>query len=254
MTGIATTQLSTLTEQQHTAAQTAVVAPLSPLAPEVTLESIVSALSWPANGARPSKQKWKLCEQPSNWYRRTNRGYHLSFSWCPIYSEIRGNYLADVAAKERTTVEQEGVSHHYDSANAAIRQANKEPLLPTSVNVQSTAKEVKKEPQVGKPTVVKEGPSLHQQIEVRPSRGFDILAPQDRQNARYCQSEMWHGEETVEHAIGECPRSHHPTARLPDPFIIATNPHKALDLRELWKAKPDLPGISHPAITQQQLK
>ena len=57
MTGIATTQLSTLTEQQHTAAQTVVVAPLSPLAPEVTLESKVSALSWPANGARPSKPK-----------------------------------------------------------------------------------------------------------------------------------------------------------------------------------------------------
>ena len=70
------------------------------------------------------------------------------------------------------------------------------PLLPTSVNVQSTAKEEKKEPQVGKPTVVKEGPSLHQQIEVRPPRGFDILAPQDRQSARYCQSEYvaWGGE------------------------------------------------------------
>ena len=42
------------------------------------------------------------------------------------------------------------------------------------------------EPQVGKPTVVKEGPSLRQQTEERPSHGPEILDPQDRQNAPYC--------------------------------------------------------------------
>ena len=49
-----------------------------------------------------------------------------------------------MAAKEGTTVEQEGVSHHYDSAKAAIRQATKEPLLPLSVHVASMAKEKRK--------------------------------------------------------------------------------------------------------------
>ena len=38
--------------------------------PRVTLELTVSALSWLANGARPSRPKRKLCEQPSSWYRR----------------------------------------------------------------------------------------------------------------------------------------------------------------------------------------
>ena len=34
-----------------------------------------------------------------------------------------------MAAKEATTVEQEGVGHHYDSAKAATRQATKEPPI-----------------------------------------------------------------------------------------------------------------------------
>ena len=36
----------------------------------VTATLTVSALSQPANCARPSKPKRKLCEQPSNWHRR----------------------------------------------------------------------------------------------------------------------------------------------------------------------------------------
>ena len=38
--------------------------------PQVTIEFTVSALSRPANGARPSKPTRKLCEQPSIWYNR----------------------------------------------------------------------------------------------------------------------------------------------------------------------------------------
>ena len=56
----------------------------------------------------------------------TKRGCHLTFTWCPNDSGIRGNELADVAAKGGTTVEQEGVSHHYNSAKAAIWQSAKE--------------------------------------------------------------------------------------------------------------------------------
>ena len=42
-------------------------------------------------------------------------GCHLTFTWCSSHSGIRGNELAEVADKEGTIVEQEGVSHHYDS-------------------------------------------------------------------------------------------------------------------------------------------
>ena len=50
------------------------------------------------------------------------------------------------------------------------------PLLPTSVYVASTAKEEKNELQVRKPTVAKEGSSLHHQIEERLSTEPEILA------------------------------------------------------------------------------
>ena len=59
----------------------------------------------------------------------TNRGCHLTFTWCPGYSGIRSNESADVAAKEGTTVEQEGVSLYYDSAKEAIRHMTKEPPI-----------------------------------------------------------------------------------------------------------------------------
>ena len=55
-------------------------------------------------------------------------GGHLTVTWCPSHSGVRGNELADVAAIEWTTVEEEGKSHHYDSAKAVIRQAIKEPF------------------------------------------------------------------------------------------------------------------------------
>ena len=49
----------------------------------------------------------------------TKRGYHFTFKWCPNHSGIHGNELADMAAKDVTTVEQDGVGLHYDSAKAA---------------------------------------------------------------------------------------------------------------------------------------
>ena len=103
----------------------------------------------------------------------TNRGCHLTFTWCPSHSGICSNQLADVAAKEGTTVEQEGVSHHYDSAKAAIRQATKEPTI-TFERVRHIYGERGENFE-----------SLHQQIEERPSPGPEILAPKDRQSARY---------------------------------------------------------------------
>ena len=55
------------------------------------------------------------------------------------------------------------------------------------------------------------------------------------------------GKETVEHAMEECPQTvHHPATQLPELYLIATNSHKALELWERWKAKPDLPGSLQP--------
>ena len=74
--------------------------------------------------------------------------------------------------------------------------------------------------------------------------GPEILAPQDRQSDQYCLSEMRYGEEIVEHVMGECPRIHHHTAQLPEPYLFTTNPLKALKVLELWKAEPDRPLFS----------
>ena len=52
----------------------------------------------------------------------TNRGCNLSLIRCPSHSGIRSNELADLAAKNGTTVEQEGELS--DSAKVAIRQAS----------------------------------------------------------------------------------------------------------------------------------
>ena len=144
------------------------------------------------------------------------------------HTGVCGNELAHVVAKERTTVEQEGESHHYDSAKAVIQQATEKPPI-THERVRQ--KRCGGEPQVGMLAVVKEGPSLHQQTVERPT-----IAPQDRQSAQYYLSEMWYGEETVEHAMGEWSRTLHPANQLPDPYLIATNPFKASKLWELWKA------------------
>ena len=67
---MASMQQRTLKMQLYTATQTAVVASLSPLATQVTIESTVSALSSPANGDRPSKPKEKQCERHPKCYRR----------------------------------------------------------------------------------------------------------------------------------------------------------------------------------------
>ena len=46
---------------------------------------------------------------------------------CPGPFEIHANELADMAAREGTIVEQEEVSHHYDSAKVAIQRTTMEP-------------------------------------------------------------------------------------------------------------------------------
>ena len=81
----------------------------------------------------------------------------------------------------------------YYSAKAAIQQATKEPPITHERLRHIYSEREKSEPQVGKPTVVKEGPSLHQQTGERPSTGTEIMAPQDRQSAQYCLPEMRYG-------------------------------------------------------------
>ena len=62
---------------------------------------------------------------------------------------------------------------------------------------------------------------------------------------------MRYGEDTVEHIMGEYPLIHRPMTRLTETYLIAINLinnaiNKALKLKELWKAKLDLPWILQP--------
>ena len=98
---------------------------------------------------------------------------HLTFTRCPSHSGVCGNELTDVAAKEGATAEQQGVSHHYDSA-----KATKEPHI---THERLWRKRRKSEPLVGKLVVVKEVPSLHQKTEERSLLPL-VLAPQDQQS------------------------------------------------------------------------
>ena len=74
-----------------------------------------------------------------------------------------------MAAKEGTTVEQEGVSHHYDSAKAPIRQATKEPPITHEHLRHIYGKRGEKANHKMESLVVEEGPSRNQQIEEWPS-------------------------------------------------------------------------------------
>ena len=238
--------------QQHTATRTAIVASLSPLATQVTLvhhqhvsvaESTVSTQSRLANGAHPSKQMRKLCELPSNWYRRmspstrcasfqivvkhsndykicihssklptptkTSTLWHcllLTFTWRPSHCGVHGNVLANMAAKEGTTVEQEEENHHHDSAKAAIRQVTKEPPINHErlrhiygergekrnqklENLQLSRKD--------QASISRMWSGHHPDLKLRRHRigtALDIVC-------RKCGM----GEETVEHVMGECP-------------------------------------------------
>ena len=195
--------------------------------PQITLESVVSELYRPANCARSAKSKRKQCKHPSNWHRRmsiyiyiyintpthtkcastqqvdnsneildalasrTEGGCHLTFTWCPSHSGIYSNQLADVAAMEGTTVEQEGVGHHYDSVKAAILQATKEP------------------------------PITHERqcrIGGESWKCCRCQASQNRNSARYCLPKYGMWMETVEHAMGDCPPIHHPANQPPESY------------------------------------
>ena len=67
---------------------------------------------------------------------------------------------------------------------------------------------------------------------------------------KYCLDTVFRkcgmGKVTVEHEMVECPRINHPTAQRTEPYLIATNHNKALEMWKLWKGKPDLPGILQP--------
>ena len=54
------------------------------------------------------------------------------------------------------------------------------------------------------------------------------MAPIDRQSARYCLPKMRHGEETDEHAMGECPQIHHTATQLPEPYPHYDQPPQGL--------------------------
>ena len=134
----------------------------------------------------------------------TDTGCHLTLSWCPIHSGIRGNELADVAAKEGTTVEHEGVSQHNNSAITAVRQATKEPRI-IDKRLRRIFRDV--------------GENVNHNLEsIQLSRkdqvAICILRSGQYPNLKYCPTRsdersilrkcgIW--EETVEHVMWECP-------------------------------------------------
>ena len=169
----------------------------------------------------------------------TEWGCHLTFTLCPCHYGLSGSELAEMAAKEGTTVEQEGENHHYDSAKAAMRQATMEPSITHECLRGIYGKR-------GERINNKlEGLQLSRKDQVSISR----LRSSHHPDLKYWLHKTgWYVEETVEHAMGECPPIHHPANKLPEPYIIATNPLKALELWELWRVKSDLPGISQPGL------
>ena len=85
----------------------------------------------------------------------------------------------------------------------------------SGVSGNELAGEAISEPQIGKLTVVKEGPSLRQQTEERPSSGLEILVLRfGRVLDTVCQNCGM--VETIEHSIEECPQIHHPATQIPE--------------------------------------
>ena len=165
----------------------------------------------------------------------TDRACYFTFTQCPSHSGIRVNELADVATKEGTTVEQEGVSHHHKSAKAAIRPVTKKPPITherlrriygergEKVNHKLKSQQLSRKDQVSISRLrSRHHPELKYWLH-KIGRALDTVC-------RKCGM----GEETVEHEMGECPRIHHHTAQLSEPYLIVTNPLKTF---ELLKAK-----------------
>ena len=74
----------------------------------------------------------------------TERGCHIIFTWCPSHSAARGNELADVAPKGGTTWNRKEWVIIMTQRKRQHGTRLRNPLLPTSVYVPSTAKEEKK--------------------------------------------------------------------------------------------------------------
>ena len=151
-------------------------------------------------------------------------------------------------------MEQERENYHYDSANAAIWQATKEPPITQDrlcrihdkrgekVNHKLDSQQLSWKDQV----FISKLKSGH-----HPGQKYwlhNIVRGHDTVSWKHAML-----EETVEKIMGECPQSHHHANQLPKSYQIATNPLKALELWELRKAKPDIPGTSQLGQPSAQL-
>ena len=137
--------------------------------------------------------------------------------------------------------------HHCDSAYAAIRQATMEPPITHERLLR---------------TYGKRGEKVNHKLESLQLSRKDQVSINRLRSGHHPKLKYWlHvigraldtvclkcciGEGTVVHVMGECPRIHHPTAKLSEPCLIEMNPLNTLELWELWKTKPDFTWISQP--------
>ena len=132
-----------------------------------------------------------------------------------------------MGAKEGTTVEQKGVSHHYDSVKAAMRQATKEPPVANKRLGRIYGKGVEK---------------VNHKLESLQLSRKDQVSMSRLRSGHHADLKYWlhkigraldtvsqkcgMREGSVEHAIGESPWIHHPATQISEPYLIATNPSK----------------------------
>ena len=139
-------------------------------------------------------------------------------------------------------MEQEGVGHHYDSANAAIWQATKEP--PITHKHLCSIYSIRGEKVNNKLEILLLSRKDHVSISIPRSGHHPDLKYWLNEIGRALDTvcrKCGMGEDTVEHVMREFSRIHHPVTQT---ILNYDHPSQSLVLWELWKAKPDLNEIS----------
>ena len=137
-------------------------------------------------------------------------GCKVTFTWCPSHCGIRGNELADEAAKQGAQMDQNLATWHYESAKAAIRRATiGKAFEHERMRAVSGERGEKVNQLLEKELTRKEQVTLNR---LRCGHHMDLkywLFKIGRVPDLICRK-CGLGEETIEHVITECPRIHRP--------------------------------------------